>query len=118
MTDRIQHIINEIRSKKDAIKDLLKLEREKVQTLDQRINALVTELEEVKKAKLALETELLRLRNDLSTTQQELTSVKQSQLNEVKNVETVSGVENKGNVEIDELVREIEYCIGQLKNNA
>ncbi len=118
MTDRIQHIINEIRSKKDAIKDLLKLEREKVQTLDQRINALVRELEEGKKAKLALETELLRLRNDLSTTQQELTSVKQSQINEGRNVETISSAESIGNVEIDELVREIEYCIGQLKNNA
>ena len=118
MTDRIQHIISEIRSKKDAIKDLLRIEREKVQSQDQRINALMTELEEGKKAKLALETELLRLRNDLSATQQELASVKQSQQNEVKTVESVSSVENKGNVEIDELVREIEYCIGQLKNNA
>lgn len=118
MTDRIQHIISEIRSKKDAIKDLLRIEREKVQSQNQRISALMTELEEGKKAKLALETELLRLRNDLSATQQELASVKQSQQNEVKTVESVSVVENKGNVEIDELVREIEYCIGQLKNNA
>lgn len=118
MTDRIQHIINEIRSKKNEIKDLLKAESEKVQARDQRIIELTTDLDQGKKEKLSLETELSRLRNDLNTTQQELASAKQLNVTVAEKVETDPLEVNKGNVEIDELVREIEYCIGQLKNNA
>ena len=40
MTNRIQHIIDEIRSKKNALSDLLKLEKEKVAKSEVKLREL------------------------------------------------------------------------------
>ena len=118
MTDRIQHIINEIRSKKDKISDLLKIERQKVEARDQQINDLMMQLEGSKKENGSLEAEISTLKNDLKDAQHALDSLKQLNVKETVNVDTETPITGISNVEIDELVREIEYCIGQLKNNA
>ncbi len=118
MTDQIQHIIQEIRSKKNALSDLLKAERNKVVASNQEINGLLTQIEANEKAQAAQSAELLALKNDLKNVQQEIETLKQVSSKESMNVETLPIETNNGNVEIDELVREIEYCIGQLKNNA
>lgn len=118
MTDRIQHIINEIRSKKDAINDLLKIERQKVEARDQQMNELMRQLEGSKKENVSQEAEISTLKNDLKNAQQALASLKQLNVKETVNVDTEIPNSGISNVEIDELVREIEYCIGQLKNNA
>jgi len=117
MTDRIQHIIEEIRSKKNAVSNLLKIERENLA----KANDLNVQLSE----KLAQESSNIQtlqhsnelLSNDLASAKQEIQSLKE-QLNMIVSEKISDPAIGKDAVQIDELVREIEYCIGQLKNNA
>lgn len=101
MTENIQHSINEIRVKALRYRD---------------------ELKAVKEHNVQLEQEILSLREGVSACQTELNRA------QVENIELKAEMEaNKSQVvdsslhhtrseeEIDELVKEIEYCIGQLK---
>lgn len=104
MNDKIQDIIQEIRNKKKALSDLLINEKQKV---------------------LALETELAELKREAETTTNQLNQLQkensdlQTLLEETKaQVNVAKEPANVGYEHIDEMVREIEYCIGQLKNNA
>lgn len=104
MNEKIQHIIQDIRRKKNALDDLLNQQKQKANQLEKEIEQLKSDLE-------SKNSDISRLKNDNA----ELQSLLEAAKNQVIN----SGVtENNGHEQIDELVREIEYCIGQLKNNA
>lgn len=104
MNEKIQHIIQDIRRKKDALNDLLNQQTQRADQLEREVLQLKTDLE----SKIS---DISQLKND----NEELKSL----LKETKNQIINSVVpENNSQEQIDELVREIEYCIGQLKNNA
>lgn len=116
MTNRIQHIIDEIRSKKNVLNDLLKLEKEKVAKSEVKLR----ELEELLKLKGQENDQLVattkQLENELKLAKE--TNEKLSNDLKVSPPTPTSFPKVNDEVQIDELVREIEYCIGQLKNNA
>jgi hypothetical protein len=102
MTERIQHSMNEIRAKALEIHNELVQERIKNQILQTQI----LEMEERLKSAKHKENECLaaidQLKLDLEVTKNQIVEV--------------SAPQNGRNEEqIDELVKEIEYCIGQLK---
>jgi len=104
MNEKIQHIIQEIRTKKNALNNLLIAEKQRVSLLESEISSLKGEL-------TTSNSKLGQL--------QEKNSELQSLLEEAKaQVDAVSVPAEVGYEHIDEMVREIEYCIGQLKNNA
>lgn len=116
MTDRIQHIIEEIRSKKNELSNLLKIEREKSAKMAELNTQTEAQLLEKLKAVQTLTDANARLSKDLESANQEIQELKQQLKSSVSESNSISN--GKGNIQIDELVREIEYCIGQLKNNA
>lgn len=102
MNEKIQHIIQDIRNKKNALDELLNQQKQRVSQLEQEIEQLKSEVENKN-------SDIAKLTNE--------TANLQSLLEETKNQIVNSNVsENNGHEQIDELVREIEYCIGQLKN--
>lgn len=104
MNERIQHIIQDIRNKKDALKDLLGQQMQKANQLEGEIERLKSELE-------TSNSRISQLTND----NVELKTLLEEAKNQI--VESAASG-NNSHEQIDELVREIEYCIGQLKNNA
>lgn len=116
MTDRIQHIIEEIRSKKNELSNLLKIEREKSAKLAEINSRTEMQLAEKLSTVQTLTDSTTRLSKDLESANQEIQELKQQLKSSVSESNSVSI--GKENIQIDELVREIEYCIGQLKNNA
>lgn len=101
MTERIQHIIDEIRLKSQALHHQLNEEREKnrafqaeMQLLTERLQAHKLRDDEHLAAIEALKTELEMAKSQV--------------------VENSNPIVRKDE-EIDELVKEIEYCISQLK---
>jgi cell shape-determining protein MreC len=102
MTERIQHIMNEIRAKALEIHSELVQERNKNQVLQ----AQILEKEERLQAAKQLENERLavidQLKLDLEVAKNQVVEVSVPQI-------------GRNEEQIDELVKEIEYCIGQLK---
>lgn len=104
MNEKIQHIIQDIRKKKNAVDTMLDQKKQRVHQLEQEIVQLKSDIE-------SKQSDISRLMKDNAELQ--------SLLEETKNQIINSKVpENNKHEQIDELVREIEYCIGQLKNNA
>ncbi len=102
MTEKIQLYLNEILQKAQNVHALLEVERQKNNDLEQQISALQTELD----SKHNLE---ISLRKEVETVKSALESA------ENKVVEVPMANNGKRQAEIDELVKEIEYCIEQLK---
>ncbi|MCE2681680.1 MAG: hypothetical protein ACK49D_08750 [Flavobacteriia bacterium] len=102
MTESIQHIMNEIRAKALEIHSELVQERNKNQVLQ----AQILEKEERLQAAKQLENERLavidQLKLDLEVAKNQVVEVSVPQI-------------GRNEEQIDELVKEIEYCIGQLK---
>jgi phage-related minor tail protein len=101
MTERIQHIIDEIRLKSQALHHQLNEEREKNKALSAELHLITERLEVEKQKEEQLLSKIEALSNELETTKSQV-------------VET-SPPSGKNDEEIDELVKEIEYCISQLK---
>lgn len=101
MTERIQHIIDEIREKSQAMHKLLTAEREKNLELYVEISELK---EQLNQSKLDIEAKTQEIAN--------LNTVVETTKNQVVEVPVSLGRKDE---EIDELVKEIEYCISQLK---
>ncbi len=101
MTSRIQHIIDEINLKVSALHQKLKDERAKNMDQQNQISNLQGDISKLKKD---LEERNLRLKN----VEEEL-AVQRSQHVEVP------GSLKRSDAEIEELVKEIDYCIQQLK---
>lgn len=116
MTEKIQSIIEQIKLKGKELHFQLEEERGVVRSI-------TSELSEVKAEKdnLILEVKNLnlicdRLKDEKSQVESDLKSIK-NELETMKeeSVKLVQIEEKTQNVQIEELVREIEYCINQLK---
>ena len=102
MTEKIQHIINDIRLKSKSLHSQLVSEREiKL--------ALEVELNELKSTSDALRNENSNLTGEIQQLKSELNSILKKRIDEERTVIL------DRNQDIDDLVREIEHCINQLK---
>lgn len=101
MSDRVNELIEEIRGKATSMKQLISVEKEKNSGLAQEIEALKHELSSKETEVTQLKGEIASLKNDLSAKNEQ--SIERSTGNEISDEQ------------IDELVKEIEYCIAQLK---
>jgi hypothetical protein len=102
MTDNIQKIIDQILSKSNFLHKIVLEERDKNSNLNieiERLNKLLSEKNE----------ECLLLSKNLDSVQSALS------LTENKVIENPGQTIGKSEQEIDELVKEIEFCIEQLK---
>jgi chromosome segregation ATPase len=101
MNARIQQIIDEIKAKSLSMHVVLQNERAKSLNQQLEIDSLKVELDDLK----------INHENLLSQV-----NLLQAQLEETKGqVVSSSDVPQRNNEEIDELVKEIEYCINQLR---
>ncbi|HLU87214.1 MAG TPA: hypothetical protein VKZ44_05625 [Taishania sp.] len=118
MNEKIQHIIQDIRLKKDALLASLNQQRQDISTLENEVSRLKSELAAKDSVIADLKSENEKLSLDNKSQVDEISTLK-AELVEVKN-QIVIQPESKeiDQEQIDEMVREIEYCIGQLKNNA
>jgi predicted nucleic acid-binding Zn-ribbon protein len=101
MADRINELIQKIREKVSQLKDQLSVEKTNNESLQNEVNQLKAQLNLSLKEVESLETKVVKLQSDI-----------------VKAKEQSVGGSNESEVsdeQIDELVKEIEYCIGQLK---
>lgn len=104
MTEKIQDTIQEISRNIQRIGEALRSERSK--------NAVLQEEIDRKNEQLAAEA------NAISLMKEEIESLKSAlHLAENKVVEVPVPVKGKNEQEIDELVKEIEFCIEQLKQS-
>ncbi|MEN9399912.1 MAG: hypothetical protein RL632_1013 [Bacteroidota bacterium] len=106
MTERIQHSMNEIRAKALELHRELVQERIKNQALQAQILEKEERLQSVllagKESENALNAVIDQLKLDLEVTKNQIVEVSVPQ-------------NGRNEEQIDELVKEIEYCIGQLK---
>jgi chromosome segregation ATPase len=101
MNPRIQQLIDEIKAKSLALHDDLQNERAKCLNQQLELDLLKVELDD------------FNIKNENLKTQ---VSLLQEKLEETKGqVVDNSQYSSRNNEEIDELVREIEYCINQLR---
>ena len=102
MTEEIQKIIDQIHSKSMALHKVLLEERDKNGHLNSEIERLNKLLSEKNEECFALSTDLELVRSALYSAENKVIE---------KPVQTIG----KNEQEIDELVKEIEFCIEQLK---
>jgi predicted nuclease with TOPRIM domain len=102
MTEKIQHIINDIRLKSNSLHSQLVSERERAKELE-------VELNEVTSQKNVLESEKTYLNESVIKLKSELETIFKQRVDEENSI-----IESR-NQDIDDLVREIEHCINQLK---
>ncbi|TNF47097.1 MAG: hypothetical protein EP305_08855 [Bacteroidetes bacterium] len=103
MSDKALQLIDEIRSRSLEIKGKLDEERQNNAVLTNAIADLKKELEQ-------RELELSEVKTKVAELEKEVLTAKEQVINPVISSE-------RNDEEIDELVKEIEYCISQLKNN-
>lgn len=101
MTDHIQNIIDDIRHKSVALHQQLSDERDKNNAFQSEVQLLTESIEHQKQEENKLLTEISMLKAELEMTKSQV----------VEN----SHPTGKKDEEIDELVKEIEHCISQLK---
>ena len=101
MSDRINSLINNIREKSIHLNEKLSIQEEKNNDLETQLNSLREELNSQKKENEQLSMEMMELKeNKKANNEQSISN---------------SGGNDISDEKIDELVKEIEYCIGQLK---
>ena len=103
MSDKALQLIDEIRSRSLKIKGKLDEERQNNAVLTNTIADLKKELEQK-------ELDLSEVKSKVAELEKEILTTKEQVINPVISSE-------RNDEEIDELVKEIEYCISQLKNN-
>lgn len=101
MTEHIQHIIEKIRQKALALHTQLNEEREKNKEFQAEITALKENQQSLKQKEDENLSKIASLKMELETTKGQI----------VENSRPIG----KKDEEIDELVKEIEHCISQLK---
>lgn len=101
MSDRIQELVQSVKEKANVLHEKVQVERSKNQDLENSLLKLKEELKEK-------EAEVNRLRGEIEEYETKLKT------QNLVNVEAASG-DRVSDAEIDELVREIDYCIAQLK---
>ncbi|MDG1332162.1 MAG: hypothetical protein P8P74_07520 [Crocinitomicaceae bacterium] len=101
MSDRVNELIDTLKEKMILLKDQCAQERSKNEELTAENNQLKTNLAEKS--------------SEISNLQSKVESLKEVQNSAKVQSVNPSEEEKVSDVQIDELVREIEYCIGQLK---
>lgn len=101
MNAQIQQIIDEIKAKSLSMHANLQNERSKCLNQQMELDSLKVELDDLKMKNENLQSQVNLLRNQLEETKGQ--------------VVVNSEIPNRNNEEIDELVKEIEYCINQLR---
>ncbi|MNJ82800.1 hypothetical protein D3C87_02050 [compost metagenome] len=99
MTSELKSLIEQIGAKSRQLHQSLVAERERVRSMTDEINRLNAEVSEVQNQKKVMEDELQNLKTELSQAREQV---------------QVPPVSTNG-VEIDVLVKEIDFCIQQLK---
>ena len=101
MSDRIQELIDGIREKASSLHNQLSTERSSNQKLQDEVSGLQNQIS-------SKEGEIVELKSKISEWETKLKTVDE---------QDVIGSEDTGvsDEQIDELVKEIEYCIEQLK---
>jgi hypothetical protein len=102
MTDNIQHIINDIRLKSKSLHVQLVSERERVRGLEVELNELISQSNVLVNEKTQMSEDIIKLKSELE-------AILKQRIDNEKSL-----VENRDK-DIDDLVREIEHCINQLK---
>lgn len=101
MSDRIHELVDAIREKSILLKDQVASEKTKNQELEKDIQRLKQEVSSKDGQVDELNSKITELNDDLKTVKEQ--SITESEGNGISDGQ------------IDELVKEIEYCIGQLK---
>ena len=101
MADRINELIQKIREKVSQLKGQLSVEKTKNESLQIEVDQLKMQLNSSKNEVELLEAKIVSLQSDIVKAKEQ----------------SVGGLNETGvsDEQIDELVKEIEYCIGQLK---
>ncbi len=99
MTSELKSLIEQIGTKSRQLHQSLVAERERVRSMTDEINRLNAEISEFQNQKKVMEDELQNLKTALSQAREQV---------------QVPPVSTNG-VEIDVLVKEIDFCIQQLK---
>ncbi len=102
MTEKIQHIIDGIRLKCKALYSQLESERALRLEQEAELSTVKNEFQELKDEKILLEDTITKLKSELELIEKQRIEEQQASLRD-------------RNEEIDDLVREIEHCIKQLK---
>lgn len=102
MTEKIQHIIDGIRLKCKALYSQLESERALRLEQEAELSTVKSEFQELKDEKILLEDTITKLKSELELIEKQRIEEQQASLRD-------------RNEEIDDLVREIEHCIKQLK---
>ena len=102
MTEKVQQIINDIQRKTSVLYHELTSERSKNEQLQAELNELSDRLEQGKQELLQRLSEIEALNLELETSK-------------IQVVSEDSSFARRKDDDIDELVKEIEYCISQLK---
>lgn len=105
MTEQIKHIVLNLRDKYLGIHQQLTAERETNTLLSDEIVQLKNLLQLNENKSMQLEEKNLQLNNEIIQLNEQLESQKAM----------VNSIDIDKNAEIDELVREIDHCISQLK---
>ena len=101
MSEKVNQLIDEIREKSLSIKDSLSAERTKVESLETEVENLKNKISEKENDLKNKVSEIESLRNDMSSMETKSIPVQKE-----------SGITDE---QIDELVKEIEFCIAKLK---
>ena len=101
MSDRINSLINNIREKSIHLIEKLSIQEEKNNDLATQLTSLKEELASQNKKNEQLANEMMELKENIKA-------------NNGQNISSSAG-NDISDEKIDELVKEIEYCIGQLK---
>lgn len=101
MSDRVNQLIEDIRGKVNLMKDSVETEKNKAKELTQEVETLKSKLQ-------SKENELAQLNGKIQALELEKDDLKNNNIA----VPAENGVSED---QIDELVKEIEYCITQLK---
>jgi len=101
MADRINELIQKIREKVSQLKGQLSVEKTKNESLKNEVDQLKTQLDATKNENESLKAKIVNLQSDIAKAKEQ----------------SVGGPDETSvsDGQIDELVKEIEYCIGQLK---
>lgn len=101
MTSELKSLIEQVGAKSRQLHQSLVAERERVRSMTDEINRLNAEISEFQNQKRSMEEELHGLKTELSQAREQV---------QAQPVST-----NTNTVEIDVLVKEIDFCIQQLK---
>ncbi len=110
MTEKIKQYIGDLKSLFEKSNENLVAEREKNKSLNEQVHTNITKTEAQIKIIANLESDISQLKTEITQLEDKLTN--QNMQNGVENK-----VENVRDEQIAELVKEIEGCIAQLKNN-